>query len=326
MNYNYELVNKQIMNKGFAVLFSCLFSLSTMSGCLGDGLFSSEENTTSIGNPDWEKGDFWEYSVKTINLEISTTMVVSIDNDATDYYIGAGSLEDAKRHAVLNHNPALGRIQMSDFAIYENNVPQKILDFPLEESKSWSFSLYGENEFITSVVNIQNGKVEISAVSDSGARISYIFDEEARWLSYFEYINSNGESQLTMNLANYGSGFTGNSYFCRGGDLYDKEFNGPDVEVYDTVYVNEGHERYGNWNYILYFLEAETGGSGSGELVLKDQLGTEVLVETFSPGVTRNDLGTVEGDSGNWTFELSLSGEAYVRMRIAGAIQYTYAV
>ena len=326
MNYNYVLVSKQIMNKEIAVLFSCLFSLSTMSGCLGEGLFSSEENTTSIGNPDWEKGDFWEYSVKTINLEISTTMVVSIDNDATDYYIGAGSLEDAKRHAVLNHNPALGRIQMSDFAIYENNVPQKILDFPLEESKSWSFSLYGENEFITSVISIQNGKVEISAVSDSGARISYIFDEEARWLSYFEYINSNGESQLTMNLANYGSGFTGNSYFCRGGDLYDKEFNGPDVEVYDTVYVNEGHERYGNWNYILYFLEAETGGSGSGELILKDQLGTEVLVETFSPGVTRNDLGTVEGDSGNWTFELSLSGEAYVRMRIAGAIQYTYAV
>ena len=320
------LVSKQIMNKEIAVLFSCLFSLSTMSGCLGDGLFSSEENTTSIGNPEWEKGDFWEYSVKTINLEISTTMVVSIDNDATDYYIGAGSLEDAKRHAVLNHNPALGRIQMSDFAIYENNVPQKILDFPLEESKSWSFSLYGENEFITSVISIQNGKVEISAVSDSGARISYIFDEEARWLSHFEYINSNGESQLTMNLANYGSGFTGNSYFCRGGDLYDKEFNGPDVEVYDTVYVNEGHERYGNWNYILYFLEAETGGSGSGELILKDQLGTEVLVETFSPGVTRNDLGTVEGDSGNWTFELSLSGEAYVRMRIAGAIQYTYAV
>ena len=326
MNYNYVLVSKQIMNKRIAVLFSCLFSLSTMSGCLGDGLFSSEENTASIGDPNWEKGDFWEYSVKTINLEISTTMVVSIDNDATDYYLGAGSLEDAKRHAVLNHNPALGRIQMSDYAIYENNVPQKILDFPLEESKSWSFSLYGENEFITSVISIQNGKVEISAVSDSGARISYIFDEEARWLSYFEYINSNGESQLTMNLANYGSGFTGNSYFCRGGDLYDKEFNGPDVEIYDTVYVNEGHERYGNWNYILYFLEAETGGSGSGELVLKDQLGTEVLAKTFSPGITIAERGELEGDSGNWTFELSLSGEAYVRMRIAGAIQYTYAV
>ncbi len=296
-----------------------------MSGCLGDG-FSNNTDDSSLSSPIWIKSDFWEYSVKTSNLEISTTMVVSIDDDATDYYVGAGSLEDAKRHAVLNHNPALGRVQISDFAVYENNEPQKIIDFPLKTSKSWSFSLYGENEFIASVLEIENGLAEISAVSDSGARISYIFSQEARWFSYFEFTSANGETILSMELANYGTGFTGNAYFCRGGDLYDKEFEGPDLEVYDTVYVSEGHQRYGNWNYILYFLEANTGGSGSGELTLKDHFGTEVLVETFSPGVTKNEMGSVEGNSGNWTFEIALSGDSYVRMRIAGAIQYTYAV
>ena len=183
-----------------------------------------------------------------------------------------------------------------------------------------------ENEFIASVFEIENGLAEISAVSDSGARISYIFSQEARWFSYFEFTSANGETILSMELANYGTGFTGNAYFCRGGDLYDKEFEGPDLEVYDTVYVSEGHQRYGNWNYILYFLEANTGGSGSGELTLKDHFGTEVLVETFSPGVTKNEMGSVEGNSGNWTFEIALSGDSYVRMRIAGAIQYTYAV
>ena len=302
-----------------------LFLGTTISGCLGDG-FSNSMDDIGISSPSWIKSDFWEYSVKTSNLEISTTMVVSIDNDATDYYVGAGSLEDAKRHAVLNHNPALGRVQMSDFAVYENNEPQKLIDFPLKTSKSWSFSLYGENEFIASVLEIENGLAEISAVSDSGARISYIFSQEARWFSYFEFTSANGETILSMELANYGTGFTGNAYFCRGGDLYDKEFEGPDLEVYDTVYVSEGHQRYGNWNYILYFLEANTGGSGSGELTLKDHFGTEVLVETFSPGVTKNEMGSVEGNSGNWTFEIALSGDSYVRMRIAGAIQYTYAV
>ncbi len=296
-----------------------------MSGCLGDG-FSNNTEDISMSSPIWIKSDFWEYSVKTSNLEISTTMVVSIDNDATDYYLGAGSLEDAKRHAVLNHNPALGRVQMSDFAVYENNEPQKIIDFPLKTSKSWSFSLYGENEFVASVLEIENGLAEISAVSDSGARIHYIFSQEARWFSYFEFTNANGEAILSMELANYGTGFTGNAYFCRGGDLYDKEFEGPDLEVYDTVYISEGHQRYGNWNFILYFLEANTGGSGSGELTLKDHLGTELLFETFSPGVTKNEMGSVEGNSGNWTFEIALSGDSYVRMRIAGAIQYTYAV
>ena len=302
-----------------------LFLGTTISGCLGDS-FSNNTDDIAISSPNWIKSDFWEYSVKTSNLELSTTMVVSIDNDATDYYVGTGTLEDAKRHAVLNHNPALGRVQMSDFAVYENNEPQKIIDFPLKTSKSWSFSLYGENEFVASVIEIENGLAEISAVSDSGARISYIFSQEARWFSYFEFTNANGEAILSMELANYGTGFTGNAYFCRGGDLYDKEFEGPDLEVYDTVYVSEGHQRYGNWNYILYFLEANTGGSGSGELTLKDHLGTELLFETFSPGVTKNEMGSVEGNSGNWTFEIALSGDSYVRMRIAGAIQYTYAV
>ena len=317
--------SKQLMK---AILTLCIVSLflgTIISGCLGDG-FKTNDNEITISSPTWTKSDFWEYSVKTSNLEVSTTMVVATDDDATDYYVGAGSLEDAKRHAVLNHNPALGRVQMSDFAIYENNQPQKILDFPLKISKSWSFSLYGQEEFIASVIDIQNGIAEISGVSDNGARLTYSFSKEAGWFSSFEYISENGEIILKMELANFGTGFTGNSYFCRGGDLYDKEFEGPDLEVYDTVYVSEGHERYGNWNYILYYLEADIGSSGSGELTLKDQFGTELLFETFSPGDTKNERGSVEGDSGNWTFEIALSGDSYVRMRIAGAIQYTYAV
>jgi len=49
-------------------------------------------------------------------------------------------------------------------------------------------------------------------------------------------------------------------------------------------------------------------------------------VETFSPGNSKNELGTVMGTSGNWTLEISLSGDADVRIRIAGAIEYSYAV
>ena len=79
-------------------------------------------------------------------------------------------------------------------------------------------------------------------------------------------------------------------------------------------------------NYIVYYLEADIGSSGSGELVLRDHEGTEVLVETFSPGTNQHIMGTVAGSSGNWTLEISLSGNADVRARIAGAIQYTYSV
>jgi hypothetical protein len=314
------------MKKIISTAFVTILLGITFSGCIGNGLFSSDENLISIKSPNWIKGDFWEYSIKTLELEISTTMIVSIDDDATDYYVGTGSLEDAKRHAVLNYNPAIGRVQMSNFAIYEKNIPQTLLDFPLEKDKGWTFGLYGKEQFNAIVNDVQENIAHVVATSSDGARIDYTFDKEARWLSNFTFVDSNGETILAMKLANYGKGFTGNSYFCRGGDLYDEQFTGPDLSVYDTVYINEGHERYGNWDYIIYFLDADVGSSGSGELVLRDHLETDILVKTLSPGTNMHEIGTVGGSSGNWTFEISLSGDVEVRMRIAGAIQYTYAV
>ena len=320
-----SLAMKHTMKQPLSV-FTILIMVSTISaGCLDNGLFGNDKDNLSLASPDWEKGDFWEYSITVDDKQFSTTMVVSVDDDDSDYYVGAGNLDDAKRHAVLNYNPALGRVQMSDYAIYENNIPQKVADFPLKQDNSWEFSLYGEN-FKASVIDITETVAEISANSNSGAFIKYTFDKNARWLNNFEYTNSNGEIELIMNLANYGSGYTGNSYFCRGGDLFDEEFIGPDFGVYDTVFANEGHERYGPWNYIVYYLEADIGSSGSGELVLRDHEGTEVLLETFSPGTNQHIMGTVAGSSGNWTLEISLSGNADVRARIAGAIQYTYSV
>jgi hypothetical protein len=314
------------MKKIISIAFVAILLGTTLNGCIGNRIFSTDENSTPIASPIWVKGDFWEYSIRTPGLEISTTMVVSIDNDDTDYYIGTGSLEDAKRHAVLNYNPAIGRVQMSNFAIYEKNIPQLLLDFPLEKDKGWTFGLYGKEQFNTIVTEVQENRAHMVATSSDGARIDYTFDKEARWFSNFTFTDSNGETILEMKLANYGKGFTGNSYFCRGGDLYDEKFTGPEVSVYDTIYINEGHDRYGDWDYIIYFLNANIGSSGSGEIVLRDHLETDILVETLSPGTNMDEMGTVGGSSGNWTFEISLSGNAEVRMRIAGAIQYTYAV
>ena len=88
-------------------------------------------------------------------------MVVSIDDDDSDYYVGAGNLT-TQRHAVLNYNPALGRVQTSDFSVYENNIPQNIANFPLEMDKSWEFSMYGE-KFRASVIDITESVAEINA-------------------------------------------------------------------------------------------------------------------------------------------------------------------
>ncbi len=319
--------NNRMQDQRILVLALSLILLGTsFGGCLGDRLSSDDGDPVSISAPVWSKGYYWEYGVKTADIEISTTMIVAVDDDETDYYIGSASLIDAKRHAVLNHNPAMGRVQMSNLSIYENGVTQLLFDFPLEKNKGWSFSLYGIDDFAATVVNIQPGMAEIVAIGSDGSRIEYNFEGGAKWMTSFVFTEASGEDILEMQLAEHGNDYTGNSYFCRGGDLYDEEFIGPDFGFYDTEFANGGHERYGPWSYVVYYLEAEIGSSGSGELILRDHESTNILVETFSPGNSKNELGTVMGTSGNWTLEISLSGDADVRIRIAGAIEYSYSV
>ena len=123
VNYNYESSYEATMKQPLSAM-TILIMVSTISaGCLENGLFGNDKDNLSLASPTWEKGDFWEYSITVDDKQFSTTMVVSVDDDDSDYYIGAGNLDDAKRHAVLNYNPALGRVQMSDYAIYENNIP-----------------------------------------------------------------------------------------------------------------------------------------------------------------------------------------------------------
>ena len=315
-----------IGNRIVTIAIATIMISTVFGGCLSNPFKPEDNYDDELLLPEWKKGYYWEYAVKTAGRELSTTMVVSIDDDEYDYYVSSSTVNDAKMHAVLNHNPALGRVEKENLAVYENGETQTLFDFPLSDGKAWIFSLYGKEQFNAVVQDLVNNKATIVATSTDGAKIEYDYDEDYKWFTSFVYTENTGEIILEMNLASRGIDYSGNTYFCRGGDLYDEEFSGPDFSFYDTVYVNEGHERYGNWNYIVYYIESEMGSSGSGELILKDQEDTDVLVEAFSPGTTKSEAGTVLGESGNWTMEISLSGDSNVRLRIAGAIEYSYAV
>ena len=46
------------------------------------------------------------------------------------------------------------------------------------------------------------------------------------------------------------------------------------------------------------------------------------LTRVYAPGNSHRGLGVVTGASGNWTLQVSLSGNADVRLVVAGAIEY----
>jgi len=266
----------------------------------------------------WETGQWWTYAVVIPEAEVVTTMVVG-DVDETDYHLGSSRLVDAQRHAVLNHNPALGRIRVADMALYEKNEPQLLLQFPLETGASWNFSLFGVERFDATITAVVDGRATTVADSPSGDRLEYVYHRASGWLTSFVHSEAGGEL-LRMTLVEAGTGYSGEAWFCRGGDLYEGEFSGPDFEFYDTAFANDGHVRYGPWSYVVYWLEEDIR-SGSGELVLRDHDGAQ-LTRVYAPGNSHRGLGVVTGASGNWTLQVSLSGNADVRLVVAGAIEY----
>ena len=291
-------------------------------GCLDTSPDGGASGDTAIAAPTWEVGQSWTYAVVIPEAEVVTTMVVGAI-DEIDYHLGSSQLLDAQLHAVLNDNPALGRIRIADMALYEKNEPQLLLQFPLTAGTSWNFSLFGVERFDATIISITDGIASISAESTSGERLDYVYDRSIGWLTSFVRSETGGSELLRMTVVETGSSYTDEVWFCRGGDLYEGEFTGPDLEFYDTAFANDGHVRYGPWSYIVYWIEADIGGSGSGELILRDHDG-EQLTEVFTPGNSFQELGTVTGTSGNWTLQVSLSGDADVRLLVAGAIQYSW--
>ena len=58
----------------------------------------------------------------TLRLVVATT---DVEEDGTAYMLAISSIGEARRHAVLNHNPFLGRITHEHLSPFENGEAKK---------------------------------------------------------------------------------------------------------------------------------------------------------------------------------------------------------
>ena len=195
-----------------------------LTGCTGitSGITGSTTNE-EIQVPTWEIGDYWLYTFSTPDYSDDTTKLVvattDIEEEGTAYMLAISSIGEARRHAVLNHNPFLGRITHEELSPFENGVAQNVLDFPLSKNKAWSFSLFG-NDWDAVVSSIDSSIASIRATANDGSSVDYIFDGNLAFFSSFIWTDSEDVIQLKMKNADQGIGHTGDVYFVRGGDLY----------------------------------------------------------------------------------------------------------
>ena len=115
-----------------AYVLSLLMMTVSLAGCLGEGGISSSDigDTTEdeLALPDWQIGDQWLYTFITPQFgEDSARLVVAdVRTDDGLFMLGISSEGEAQRHAVINHNPFLGRVCMDGLSVYENGEPQPV--------------------------------------------------------------------------------------------------------------------------------------------------------------------------------------------------------
>lgn len=300
-----------------------------LQGCMGStNSILGGDNELDV--PEWEIGDWWLFTFTTPEFydDSARLVVATVDEEegGTAYMLGISSEEEARRHAVLNHNPFLGRITHSTLGVFENGFEQPVLSFPLS-SNSWTFVLFDVDWEASST--LEGEMAYVTASGSDGGVLTYAYDESIGFITSFVRKDSDGLELLRITLAQSGTGHTGEVHFMRGKDLLSRDYenSGPNGEVEDSFLVQD-HPNDGSWDEMIYLMSASAGGGGSTiTMTLRDHTSSSVLERFWGPGSSESGtLGTIPSPSGEYTLTASFTGQTELSIMIAGGIGYSWSL
>ena len=300
----------------------------SLAGCINDegsplgGIGDTTEDELAL--PDWQIGDQWLYTFVTPQFgEDSARLVVAdVREDDGLFMLGISSEGEAQRHAVINHNPFLGRVTMDGLSVYENGEAQPVFNFPWAVGNTWEFRLLGQ-QWTATTDNIYNGEVTVSAQSDEGHELDYVFTGRDGFIKTLVWQDSEGNENLRMNLNQKKTGYSGDVFFYRAGDLHDNLYEENDQEIYDSFF-DDGYSPNEAWDTLVWYLDVEIDDKGgSGSLTISDQQdGSSPLSRAWGNGATeKGSFGTIPSKTGEHRITLTLQGDtSFVHLKVAGAL------
>ena len=308
------------------LLVLLLLCTSVLAGCVSDSESAQEADTTTDDQkqlPVWEVGDNWLYTFITPQFgEDSARLVVAdVRTDDGLFMLGISSEGEAQRHAVINHNPFLGRVTMDGLSVYENGDPQPVFNFPWMVGDSWDFRLLGQ-DWTATTDNIYNGDVTVSASSTEDHELSYVFSGSQGFIKSLLWTDNEGIDHLEMNLNQKKTGYTGDVFFYRAGDIHDNLYEENDQEIYDT-FLDDGYSPNEVWDTLVWYLDVEISQQGgSGSLSIKDHQGASPLTRAWGAGATeKGSFGTIPSNSGDHSITVTVRGQdSFVHLKVAGAL------
>ena len=195
------------------VVLAITVASSAVSGCLGGMDSASSSDSQIVEAPQWMVGQWWMYVFSTPEYGDTTTTLIVTETDAeegTAYMLGISSQDEARKHAVLNFNPFLGRITHDNLSVFESGDARQVFVFPLEKGNEWNFSLFGHDTWQAEVLDVSSGIAMVSAFSQSGGTITYAFNAAFGFLSNFIWEDADGTIRMQMTSASkQGENFEG---------------------------------------------------------------------------------------------------------------------
>ena len=302
-----------------------MVSLS-LAGCLEGPTVSSQNrgDTTEdeLRLPMWDIGDQWLYTFVTPQFgEDSARIVVAqSDNESGLYRLGISNEREAQRHAVINHNPFLGRITMDGLSVYEQGEPQPVFNFPWNEGDTWQFTLLGQ-VWSATTASIYNGVVDVVAQSDEDHKLIYSFSGRDGFLDSLVWTDADGIEQLRMELTQTKSGYEGDVYFYQARDLLDSMYQENENDIYDS-FLDSGHPDGNEWDVLVWYLDVDIAQGGSGTLTMKDHQGASPLTRAWGSSASeKGAIGTIPSLSGDYSLTITLRGQSSeLHLKVAGGI------
>ena len=96
----------------YALMLMGLLLVSSLAGCITSGGDADETTESNLMvNPTWEVGNWWLYTFITPEFGEDSARLVVAENSSEEsaWILAISTLQEAQRHAVINHNPFLGR-------------------------------------------------------------------------------------------------------------------------------------------------------------------------------------------------------------------------
>ena len=310
-----------------SVWFLSILMLSlSLAGCLeGPSVSTGGQGDTTeaeLSLPEWTVGDQWLYTFVTPQFgEDSARLVVAeVNNESGMYRLGISSEREAQRHAVINHNPFLGRMTIDGLSVYEQGEPQPVFSFPWEEGDTWTFNLL-DQAWTATTASIYNGVVDVVATSTDDHRLIYSFSGREGFLDSLVWTDDGGVEQLRMELTQSKSGYEGDVYFYQARDLLDSLYEENENDIYDT-FLDSGHPDGEDWDVLVWYLDVNIANGGSGTLTMKDHQGASPLTRAWGSGATeKGAIGTIPSLTGDYSLTVTLRGQSsMLHLKVAGGI------